>query len=93
MNTNWPNVALGELLVPIRRPESVDPEKTYKTLGAHWYAKGLYVKEICLGAAIQASKLFRVECGDFVYNRLFAWKGSFAIATEENHNCYHCCPK
>jgi type I restriction enzyme S subunit len=26
--------------------------------------------------------------GDFVYNRLFAWKGSFAIATQENHGCY-----
>ncbi|MFQ5729748.1 MAG: restriction endonuclease subunit S, partial [Waddliaceae bacterium] len=25
---------------------------------------------------------------DFVYNRLFAWKGSFAMATEEHHDCY-----
>jgi type I restriction enzyme S subunit len=29
-----------------------------------------------------------VEEGDFVYNRLFAWKGSFAIANTSNHNCY-----
>src|SRR5207249_8193310 len=25
---------------------------------------------------------------DFVYNRLFAWKGSFAVATEANAGCY-----
>src|SRR5205823_4457574 len=31
---------------------------------------------------------YRVEQGDFVYNRLFAWKGSFAVATSENHGCY-----
>jgi type I restriction enzyme S subunit len=32
--------------------------------------------------------VFRVEKGDFVYNRLFAWKGSFAVATEANAGCY-----
>jgi type I restriction enzyme S subunit len=29
-----------------------------------------------------------VEEGDFVYNRLFAWKGSFAVATQDNAGCY-----
>jgi type I restriction enzyme S subunit len=29
-----------------------------------------------------------VDKGDFVYNRLFGWKGSFAVATAENHGCY-----
>lgn len=81
-------VPLGEVLRPVSRPEFVDLGTMYRVLGAHWYAKGLYVKEIKPGSQIQASKLFRVEHGDFVYNRLFAWKGSFAIATEENHGCY-----
>lgn len=88
MNKAWPMVPLGEVLRPVSRPEPVDHATIYRVLGAHWYAKGLYVKEIKPGSQIQASKLFRVEHGDFVYNRLFAWKGSFAIATEENHGCY-----
>jgi type I restriction enzyme S subunit len=46
------------------------------------------VKDITTGAGIQAKSLYRVEEGDFVYNRLFAWKGSFAVATKENHGCY-----
>ena len=29
-----------------------------------------------------------MEEGDFVYNRLFAWKGSFAEATAEQNGCY-----
>jgi len=48
----------------------------------------LYVKDIKSGSEIQADKVYRVERGDFVYNRLFAWKGSFAVATEENHGDY-----
>jgi type I restriction enzyme S subunit len=40
------------------------------------------------GSQIRADKVFRVERGDFVYNRLFAWKGSFAVATEANAGCY-----
>ena len=66
----------------------MDPEKTYRILGARWYAHGLYVKDTLTGSQIRADKVFRVEKGDFVYNRLFAWKGSFAVATEANAGCY-----
>jgi type I restriction enzyme S subunit len=81
-------VCLGELLEPVRRPERVVAGKTYRLLGAHWYAEGLYIKDTCDGAAIRGEKLFRVEQGDFVYNRLFAWKGSFAIAGVDVAGCY-----
>jgi type I restriction enzyme, S subunit len=88
MKNGWPLIRLSEVLVPVSRPERVDPAETYSLLGAHWYATGLYTKEIVAGSEIRADKLYRVEDGDFVYNRLFAWKGSFALATKENHGCY-----
>ena len=88
MKKNWPRVPLREVLKPISRPEAVDPARTYSILGAHWYAQGLYTKDVLTGAGIQAGSVYRVERGDFVYNRLFGWKGSFAIATEGNHGCY-----
>jgi type I restriction enzyme S subunit len=88
MSTPWPLVPLREILTPVSRPEDVDPQVMYRLLGAHWYAQGLYTKEVKTGSQIQAAKLYRVEEGDFVYNRLFAWKGSFALATKENHGCY-----
>ncbi|MEW6079505.1 MAG: restriction endonuclease subunit S [Thermodesulfobacteriota bacterium] len=84
----WGRVRLGDVLTQVCRATPVDPTIEYSLLGAHWYAKGLYVKEVKSGAKIQASKLYRVKCGDFVYNRLFAWKGSFAIATEDNDGCF-----
>ena len=88
MPNTWPLVPLEELLTPVSRPETVEADKTYRILGAHWYAQGLYVKDTTTGAGIQAKSVYRVEEGDFVYNRLFAWKGSFALATKENHGCY-----
>lgn len=88
MTAAWPVVPLGEVLKPVSRPEPVDPSVTYRVLGAHWYAKGLYIKEVKSGSDIRAARIFRVEEGDFVYNRLFGWKGSFAIATRENHGGY-----
>jgi type I restriction enzyme S subunit len=60
----------------------------YRLLGARWYAGGLYVKDVCDGSEIRADKLYRVEVGDFVYNRLFAWKGSFASVNDAVHGCY-----
>jgi type I restriction enzyme S subunit len=88
MNSPWPIVKLGEVLQPVSRPEVVDPSKTYRLLGAHWYAGGLYTKDVKLGSGVQAKWLYRVEERDFVYNRLFAWKGSFALATADNAGCY-----
>jgi type I restriction enzyme S subunit len=88
MPNHWPLVPLGELLTPVSRPDTVNAEKTYRILGAHWYAQGLYTKDVTPGAGVRAKALYRVEQGDFVYNRLFAWKGSFAVANKENHGCY-----
>lgn len=52
------------------------------------YAQGLFVKDEKSGQSIKASTLYRVNAGDFVYNRLFAWKGSFAIADADADGCY-----
>ena len=79
---------LSDLLQPVSRPEPVRPDGTYQILGARWYGKGLYTKDVKSGNEIQAKKVYKVSSGDFVYNRLFAWKGSFAIASQENDGCY-----
>lgn len=88
MNHDWKPTKLGVLLKTVSRPVRLDPATTYRLLGAHWYAKGLYVKEEKKGGEIRAVSLFEVKEGDFVYNRLFAWKGSFAVATQEVDGCF-----
>ena len=88
MNRDWKLTRLGDVLRNVSRPVRLNPENTYRLVGAHWYAKGLYVKGQKSGNEIQAKTLFEVKEGDFVYNRLFAWKGSFAVASKEVNGCF-----
>ena len=82
------SVKLARILRPVSRPVDVVPGRRYRLLGAHWYAEGLFGKGEKDGSEIRAPKLYRVEADDFVYNRLFAWKGAFAIATTAEQDCF-----
>ncbi len=86
--SQWPRVTLGKLIKSIERREAVIPEQKYRLLGVRWYGQGLFIKEEKFGFDVRAPHLYKVENGDFVYSRLFAWKGSFANATEIEHGCY-----
>ena len=88
MSSRWPKVELAEVLTQKWRFEENDPAKEYLLIGAHWYAGGLYIKNRKFGREIQANKLYQIRAGDFVYNRLFAWKGSFALADANVDGCY-----
>ena len=86
--TGWTLPALGSVLTPVSRARDVDPHTEYRTLGVKWYGEGLICREPIYGRDIKAKRLYEVASGDFVYNRLFAWKGSFALASSEHSHCY-----
>jgi type I restriction enzyme S subunit len=56
----------------------------YDLIGMRLYAKGPYIKEHLPGSAIKADHLYRVQTGAFIYNRLFAWKGSFGVVDADS---------
>lgn len=87
-NNKFDQELLGDLIKPIKRTELLVPDIEYYILAMSWYAKGMYIKYKKSGANIKAKKLYRVKAGDFVYNRLFAWKGSFAEATQDVDGCH-----
>lgn len=88
MSKSTNQVKLKELVCPVSRPVKVTADETYTSLGVKWYANGLFVKEPLSGVDIKANRLFKIESGDFIYNRLFAWKGSFALASSEHSGCF-----
>ena len=88
LNTGAGRRPVGELVHQVRREESVDPSREYGLLGVRWYGEGLFVREQKMGHEVAAAKLYRVMQGDFVYNRLFAWKGSFAVVEPRLDDCY-----
>ncbi|MCR4347038.1 MAG: restriction endonuclease subunit S [Sulfuricaulis sp.] len=77
-----------EVLTPISREEVVDPVREYRLLGVRLDGQGPFLREMVLGSETAANKLFCVAAGDFIYSRLFAWRGAFGIIEEELDGCY-----
>ncbi len=71
---------IGDLVDPVVRSLPVIAEERYRLHGVRWYGEGLFVREQKSGRDLSANTVYRIENGDLVYNRLFAWKQSFALA-------------
>lgn len=76
----WMQIA--EVVRPVRREEPVIADRSYCTAGVRWYGEGLFHRATLPGSEIRAKVVFHVDPGDLVYNRLFAWKGSFALVAD-----------
>jgi len=84
----WERVALGEVLTQVSDPVEVEPGEEYPHFGIYSFAKGLFKKAPLLGNEIKASKLYRVSQGQFIYGRLNAYEGAFAIITPDYDQHY-----
>ena len=76
-------VPLSDLLSLVSDPCRVDPRGTYPNLGIYSFARGVFGKPPIDGAQTSANTLYRVRRGQFIYSRLFAFEGAYAIVPEE----------
>lgn len=81
-------VCLGDLLDNVGTKEKIAAEKAYRLLGVRWWGEGTFIREEKLGRKIKATAARRVSAGCIIYNRLFAFRGSFAIVPPEHDGCY-----
>ena len=79
----WERVVLGDVLAQISDPVEVEPGMEYPHFGIYSFAKGLFKKAPLLGDEIKASKLYRVNEGQFIYGRLNAYEGAFAVISKD----------
>lgn len=86
--TDWAVVPLAELLRQATDKVRVQPQGVYTRLGVRWYAEGPFRRDESNGSDIKGATLHRVRAGQFIYNRLFAWKGSFGVIPPELDGCY-----
>lgn len=84
----WTTVKLGDVLVAANRGEPVEATKEYRLLGVRLEGRGPFIRETVLGSQSSASRLFRVEQGDFIYSRLFACRGAFGVIDESTNGCF-----
>lgn len=81
--TEWPSVPLSKLVTQ-HTPDLVTPgdDDVVRFAGVRWYGDGLFVREARKGSAVKG-KCYALKPGLLIYNRLFAWKQSFAVVTDE----------
>ncbi len=81
---SWPVVELGDVLTLALAPQQVEPQKSYPTLGVYGFGRGVITNKPAVnGHEIAASTLFRVAPGQFIYSKLKAFEGAFAVVPEE----------
>jgi len=88
MNEPYSLVSLAEVLRRVSRSEKPDPAKEYRLLGVRLDGQGPFLREAKMGSQISATTLYQVKDGDFVYSRLFAWRGAFGIIGKNLDGCY-----
>ena len=88
MSDNWRSIRLGEVMTQRRSSVKVKAGSQYPLLGVRWYGGGPFLRETVSSETSKATSLYEVHTGDFIYNRLFAWKGSFGLIGEDLAGCF-----
>lgn len=84
----WTKGCLGDVLHLAVDPISVKPEQSYPNVGVLNFARGLFAKPPIEGVTTSATTLYRVRAGQFVYSRLFAFEGAYAVVEKEHDGTF-----
>jgi type I restriction enzyme S subunit len=77
--SEWEQTRLSDVTTQVQDAVKVVEGESYPLLGVRWYAEGPFLRETVTSETSKATRFFRVRSGQFIYNRLFAWKGSFGL--------------
>lgn len=80
-------VPFSAILRRLNNSTLINEEQTYRCAGVCWYGKGAFVRETEIGMNIVRKKQWIVRAGNVIYNKLFAWKGAFAVADKSIDGC------
>ena len=83
MSAAWPKVKFSEFLKPNSRPYTLGPDEDANLVGMRLYGAGPFHRELKSAMRIAKKTHFVIKTGDIIYNKLFAWKGTFGIVPPE----------
>ena len=84
----WRLTPFKELFARANRKIMIDDSQLCKCVGVRWYGMGAFIREEILGLTINRKQQWIINEGDIVYNKLFAWKGAFAVADASVDGCF-----
>lgn len=84
----WQRVRMRDVVEQVANAVKVRPTTAYKMAGVKWYGEGVFHRETVCGDAQSAKWLSPIVPGALIYNRLFAWKSSFAVVPTRLSDCH-----
>ncbi len=87
MSNGWAMVKLSEIAALVARPVSVEPGKTYRTIGVKWWGQGAYDRGAIDGSQTAAKTLSLVHADDLIINKIWVRHGSTAVAGPDVDGC------
>jgi len=81
MISSVPHVRFGDFLKINLRPVTLASDQDADLVGVKWYGAGPFHREHKSAINIIKKSHFLIRTGDVIYNKLFAWKGSFGIVS------------
>lgn len=85
---SWKKYAIGQLLVRNDRFERRNDEKSYQFAGVYSFRKGVLIRPAVKGSTFKLPSIQKIKTGDFIYSKIMAWEGAFALVPEEANNMY-----
>ena len=79
----WNRVRMGDVVKLVSNVIRVQPDVEYKMAGVRWYGEGVFHRETVRGDGLSAKWIAPLVPDALIYNRLFAWKASFAVVPAE----------
>ena len=79
MRAGWKEFTFAGFLKPNQRPYTLGATEDANLVGVRWYGEGPFHRELKPAIKIAKKSHFRIQQGDVIYNKLFAWKGTFGL--------------
>jgi type I restriction enzyme S subunit len=84
----WKRTRIRDVVRLLSNSVKVQPGTEYKMAGVKWYGEGVFHRETVRGDGQSARWVWPLVPGALIYNRLFAWKASFAVVPAELADCH-----
>jgi type I restriction enzyme S subunit len=83
MTEKWKTVKFGKILRANKRPYTLGDSEDANLVGMRLYGGGPFHRELKPAMQIAKKTHFVIKSGDVIFNKLFAWKGTFGIVPPE----------
>lgn len=88
MKHNWEQTTIYKIVQQAYETVTLNPFESYTLLGMSLEGRGLFIREQKCGSEIGSKTLNKLKSGQFIYSRLFAWKGAFDYVRNEFDGYY-----